>query len=125
MLYGMDMTSLPDPVWPVIVLAAIQLVDAGLSYRPVAFVAKCLEDVRFPREWWWVLSPIKVAASAGLVAGIWIPFLGMVTTIALVLYFIVAIGMHFRARDFGRNLFVNASGMLVICVATLLWSFLL
>ena len=44
---------------------------------------------------------------------------------ALIAYFLVAIGMHVRARDFGRNLFVNATGMLVICVATLLWSFVL
>jgi hypothetical protein len=42
-----------------------------------------------------------------------------------VLYFVVAIGMHIAARDFSRNLFVNAAGMLVVCAATLLWSFVL
>lgn len=125
MRYGMDMGSLPDPVWPVLVLAAIQLVDAVLSFRPVAFVATCFDDVGFPREWWWIFTPIKVAAAAGLIAGIWIPYLGLVTAIALIAYFVVAIGMHVRARDFGRNLFVNATGMLVVCVATLVWSFLL
>lgn len=121
----MDMSALPDPVWPVVVLAAIQFGDAVLSYRPVAFVAECFDDVGFPREWWWIFTPIKVAAGAGLIAGIWIPYLGLITTVALVLYFVVAIAMHIRARDFGRNLFVNATGMLVICVATLIWSFLL
>ena len=125
MRYGMDMSLLPDPIWPVVVLAMIQLVDGVISYRPVAFVAKCFEDVRFPREWWWIFTPIKFAAAAGLVAGIWIPYLGAVTTIALVLYFLVAIGMHVRARDFGRNLFVNATGMLVLCAATLAWCFLI
>ena len=124
MRYGMEMSLLPDPVWPVVVLAAIQFVDGILSRRPVAFVAKCFDDVGFPREWWWIFTPIKFAAAAGLVAGIWIPYLGAITTIALVLYFLVAIGMHVRARDFGRNLFVNAVGMLVICVATLVWCFL-
>jgi hypothetical protein len=109
----------------VIVLAVIQFVDGVISWKPVAFVAQCFEDVGFPRRWWWILPPIKFAAAAGLVAGIWIPFLGLVTCAALVAYFLVAIGMHVRARDFGRNLFVNATGMLVICVATLLWSFLL
>lgn len=116
---------LPDPIWPVLVLAAIQLVDAALSYRPVAFVAKCFDDVRFPRRWWWIFTPIKVAAAVGLVAGIWVPYLGLVTTSALVLYFVLAIGMHVRARDLGRNLFVNATGMLVVCVTTLVWSFLI
>ena len=52
------------------------------------------------------------------------PYLGLVTTAALRRYFVVAIGMHIRAGDFGRNLFVNAAGMLVLCVATLVWCFL-
>lgn len=124
MRYGMDMTVLHDPVWPVVVLAVIQFVDGIISWKPVAFVAKCFDDVHFPRKWWWIFTPIKFAAAAGLIAGIWIPYLGLVTTTALVLYFLVAIGMHVRARDFGRNLFVNATGMLVICVATLVWCFL-
>ena len=57
-------------------------------------------------------------------AGLWIPVLGLLTNIALVAYFLLAIGAHVRARDFGRNLFVNATGMLVICVAVLLFCFL-
>jgi hypothetical protein len=118
------MTLLPDPVWPVVVLAVISFVDGLLCVKPVPFIAKCFEDVRIPRRYWWLLPPVKFAATAGLVAGIWIPFLGLVTTAALVLYFCVAIGFHIRARDFGRNLFVNATGMLVLCVATLVWSFL-
>ena len=118
------MTPLPDPMWPVIVLAAVQLSDAALCVKPVAFVAECFDDVRFPRRLWWIMPPIKVAAALGLIAGIWIPYLGLVTTLALVAYFVVAISMHVRARDFGRNLFVNATGMLAICVAVLVWCFL-
>lgn len=117
------MSALPDPVWPVILLAVISFGDALLCLRPVAFIARCLEDVHWPRRYWWVLSPVKFAAAAGLVAGIWVPYLGLITSAALVLYFIVAIAMHIRARDFGRNLFVNATGMLVVCVFTLVVSF--
>jgi hypothetical protein len=92
-------------------------VDAALCVKPATFIAHCLIDVRFPRTWWWVLPPVKCAAAGGLVAGIWIPAIGFATTVALVVYFVVAIVMHVRARDFRRNLFVNASGMLVLCVA--------
>lgn len=120
----MDVTF-PDPVWPVVLLAAICFGDALLCLKPVAFIAKCFEDVGFPRRWWWVMPPIKFAAAAGLVAGIWIPYLAALTCAALVAYFLVAIGTHVRARDFGRNLFVNATGMLVICVATGLFCFVL
>ncbi|WP_051159208.1 DoxX family protein [Agromyces subbeticus] len=116
---------LPEPIWPVVVLALIQLVDGVISAIPLPFIAKCFDDVRFPRRWWWVLPPTKFAAAAGLIVGIWVPVLGAITCAALVAYFLVAIGMHIAARDFGRNLFVNATGMLVICVAVGLYCFVL
>lgn len=107
------------------ILAVIQLVDGLLCLRPVSFVARCLENVRFPRRCWGLLSPLKFAAALGLLAGTRVPFLGVVTTVALVLYFVVAVAMHIAARDLGRDLFVNATGMLAVCVATGLFSFLL
>lgn len=112
------MSPLPDPTWPVIALAVIQLVDGLLCLKPASFIARCFTDVNWPRRYWWVMSPIKFAATAGMVAGLWVPYLATLTCVALVAYFLVAIGMHVVARDFGRNLFVNATGMLIICVAT-------
>ena len=119
------MTLLPEPVWPIVVLAVISLGDGLLCIKPAAFIAQCFEDVHLPRRYWWLTPPIKFAAAAGLVAGVWIPGLAALTTACLVLYFVVAIAMHIRARDFGRNLFVNAAGMLAICVATGVYCFLL
>jgi hypothetical protein len=112
------MTSVPEPVWPVVVLALISLGDGLLCIKPAPFIAQCFEDVHWPRRHWWLMPPIKFAAAAGLFAGIWIPGLAALTIACLMLYFVVAIAMHIRARDLGRNLFVNASGMLVLCVAT-------
>jgi hypothetical protein len=105
----------PEPIWPLIVLAAVTAVDGVLCLKPVAFIAQCFTDVRFPRRHWPIISPIKFAAVAGLIAGIWIPLLALLTTCCLIAYFVVAIVMHFRARDLGRNLFVNAFGMLMLC----------
>ena len=119
------MRDLPSPAWPLLVLAAIQLADALLCIRSAGFVAACLRDVRFPPRYWRLLPPVKLAAAAGLVLGIWVPYLGLLTCAALIAYFIVAIGMHVRARDFGRNLFVNAAGMLALCLALTGLSFLL
>lgn len=115
----------PDPVWPVVVLALIQLVDGVLCLRPIPFIAQCLTNVWFPRRLWWLLSPIKFAAVLGLVAGIWIPYLGVVTTVALIAYFVIAATMHVLSRDIGRDLLMNCLGMLLVCVATLVFSFLL
>ena len=111
-------------MWPVVVLAVIQLVDAALCVKPVGFVRECLLGVAFPQRYWRLLTPLKVAAAAGLLLGLIVPYLALVTTLALVAYFVVAISMHVRQRDFGRNLFVNAAGMLVICVAVAWLSFL-
>ena len=113
-----------DPTWPLFVLAAIQLVDAAISVKPIAPVAACFDDVGFPRRFWWVFPPIKVAAAAGLVVGVWVPEIGLAACLGLVVYFVLAIGAHVRARDFGRNLFVNAIGMLVLSVGTAYLSFL-
>jgi hypothetical protein len=102
-----------------VTLAATQAVDAAWCRRPVAFVARCLDDVGFPRRYWPVLTPLKIAAAAGLLLGLSVEPLAVLTSGALVAYFGVAITMHVRARDLGRNLFVNASGMLALSAVTL------
>lgn len=117
------MSIIPDPLWPVLILAVIQTVDAVMCLGPASFIRDCFNDVKFPRKWWWTMPVIKFAAAAGLTAGIWIPALGLMTGAALILYFTLAIGMHIRARDFGRNLFLNATGMLLICTAVTFFSF--
>lgn len=95
-----------------------------LCISPPGFIRNCLDGVHFPRRLWWVFTPIKLASAVGLVLGIWLPWLGLVTCLALVAYFVIAITMHVRARDLGFNLYVNATGMLVICAATTYWCFL-
>jgi hypothetical protein len=117
------LASLPDPVWPVLVLAVIQFGDGLMCLRPLPFIARCADGVEWPREYRWMFSPLKFAAAAGLIAGIWVPYLGLLTSVALVAYFVTAIAMHVRAKDFGRNLFLNATGMLLICIAVTWLSF--
>ena len=131
---GLIMVSVMTPVgvttasatvvtnWPLWLLAILSLGDALLSYRPVEFVGQCLTDVRLPHRYWWCLTPVKLATTVGLIVGVWIKSLAITTTAALVVYFMIAIAMHLRAHDFGRNLFVNAGSMLTLCLATLLWT---
>lgn len=115
------MPTTPEPWWPVVALAMIQAADAVLCVRPVRFVRRCLEDVGFPRPLWVLLPWIKGLAAAGLVAGLVVPYLALLTSAALVAYFVIAVAMHVRARDFGSNLFVNATSMLLICAGVGLW----
>lgn len=112
-------SAVPVVVWPFVVLAVISAVDGILCIKPVAFIRQCFLDVGFPERWWRLMPVLKFASAVGLIAGIWIPWLTLLVTVCLVAYFIAAIGAHIRAQDFGRNLFVNAFGMLAICVACL------
>ncbi|MET0693009.1 MAG: DoxX family protein [Propionibacteriaceae bacterium] len=113
-LYRVDL--LANPVWPVLTLAFIQLVDAVLCFKPVPFVRQCLDDVHCPPRVRRLLTPLKLAAALGLLAGLVVPFLGMVTCLALVAYFLIAVGLHLRFRDLRLN-FVNATGLAVGCAA--------
>jgi hypothetical protein len=109
------------PWWPLAALAAVQVVDAALCWKPVEFVRTCLTNVGYPRRFWPLLTPVKLSAAAGLVIGIWVPWLAALTSMALVGYFVVAIGAHLKARDIGRDLLVNATGMLAICVSAFMF----
>lgn len=119
------MSAFPDPVWPVIVLAVIQLADGILCLKPVGFIARCFEGVKWPRKYWWMMPPIKFAAAGGLIAGIWVPYLGALTCGALIAYFLVAVSMHIATRYLGRDFYLNALGMLAICAATGLFCFVI
>lgn len=116
--------DLPDPWWPVVLLAVIQIGDAAMCFRPAGFIAQCFTDVGLPRALWPVMPWVKVAATAGLVAGLWVPYVGALTSAALVVYFVCAVSAHIRARDIGRNLILNASLSLVLCVAVFGFCFL-
>lgn len=112
----LTLAPVPGPAWPVTVLAAVQLADAAVGLRPLPFVARCLEDVGWPRELWWTLPTVKIIAGVALLLGVWVPYLGTAASLGVVAYFVVAIGLHLRARDIGRNL-VGATLMLLAALA--------
>ncbi|PKW18868.1 DoxX family protein [Saccharopolyspora spinosa] len=111
-----------EPWWPLAVLALIHFGDALLCIKPVGFVRQCLVDVGFPERYWRLLPLLKFAAAAGLVIGIWFRPLAILTSAALVCYFLIALASHIRARDFGRNLFLNCTGMLAACTGALVFA---
>ncbi|MFC0672716.1 DoxX family protein [Brachybacterium hainanense] len=113
------MTLLPDPWWLSALLAAVLLGDALLSLRPPQFIRRCLDGVGLPRDWWWILVVIKLAAVVGLVAGLWVPGIALATTCAVICYFLAAVAAHVRARFLGRELWINCLGMLALAVGVL------
>ena len=119
----MTLSELPSPVWPVLILLVIQAGDAAMMLRPPKFIVDCLEGVRFPRDWWWVLIAAKTASVAGLLVGLWVPGVAMTTTAAVVVYFLAAAAAHLRARALNSTFYLNCLGMLVLSLAVLAVSF--
>jgi uncharacterized membrane protein YphA (DoxX/SURF4 family) len=64
-----------------------------------------------------VLGVLEVAATVGLVAGLWFPPLAIAAAIGAILYFAGAIAAHVRAKDSGMQ---GAIALLVLSVATLI-----
>lgn len=92
-------------------LASFQAVDAAICVQPIPYVAKCLDDVRYPQQYRWIFAPIKAASAVGLLGGIRFPWLAKLTPLMLTVYFTLAVGAHVRARDIGLNA-VSASSLL-------------
>jgi hypothetical protein len=84
-------------------LAAGQAGDAVICAIPIQTVTECLDDVGFPTQNRWIFAVIKAASAVGLLSVWRYPALARLTTFMLAVYFVLAVGAHVRARDFGRN----------------------
>lgn len=97
-------------------LAAFQAADAVACAIPVPYITKSLDTVGVPPRIRPVLPIVKGASALGLLAGIRFPALARLTTAALTLYFICAVGAHIRVRDKAVNA-VPAASFLALSAA--------
>jgi hypothetical protein len=74
-----------------------------------------MNRVNVPRTWLPLLAALKAAAAAGLIAGFWIPFAGLASAAAAVVYFMGALVTHLRARYYAVAF---ASAYLILAVAS-------
>lgn len=92
-------------------LAATQAVDAAICVGPIPYVQRCLTDVEFPEQYWWIFPVVKGASAVGLAAAPRYPTLARFTAVMLTVYFCCAVGAHVRVRDLRLN-FAAASSLL-------------
>lgn len=94
-------------------LAAVQVGDAVACAARLAPIEKALDDVGLPAELRPIIPVVKAASAIGLVSVFRLPALARLTTVMLTLYFVVAVGAHVRARDWGPGI-VAASSFLAL-----------
>jgi hypothetical protein len=81
-----------------LVAAALTAFSAGSLLLHAAWVEKPLADYGIPRSWTPWLGAAKALGAAGLVVGLFVPAIGVVAGIGLVLYFAGAVITVTRAR---------------------------
>lgn len=117
------MNTMTEPWWPTAILAAVLLGDALLSIRPPAFIRDCLDGVNLPRDYWWALIVVKLAAVLGLLAGIAVDGVGLAANVGVIAYFSAAAIAHVRAKFVGQAFWVNCLGMLSLSVVVLVYTY--
>ncbi|MCT4354784.1 DoxX family protein [Streptomyces sp. Je 1-79] len=89
-----------------IVVTAVAAFMAGFSGASVflraKFVVEPLAAYGVPRAWWNRLGAAKVAGAVGLLVGFFVPVVGTLAAIGLVLYFAGAVITVLRARSYGH-----------------------
>jgi hypothetical protein len=88
-----------------IVGAAMAAFSAGSVFFNAKWVVEPLADYRVPRPWWPWLGAAKAAGAAGMVIGLFIPIIGLLAAIGLVLYFTGAVVTVARARVYSHIAF--------------------
>src|SRR5438105_15869850 len=87
----------------VTVLAAAMVGFSAVSvFSHAKWVVQPLADYSVPRSWWPWLGTAKAAGAAGLLVGLFVPVIGVVAGICLVLYFLGAVITVIRARWYGH-----------------------
>lgn len=80
--------------------AAANTYAVVLDFTRNPMILANMEKLSLPMSWIPVLGALKGLAAIGLVAGIFIPQLRVLTAGCMVLFFVGAILAHLRARDY-------------------------
>jgi hypothetical protein len=99
-----------------ILAAGANVYSATLDFVRYQPVLDAMTKAGVPHSLLPLLGALKLAGAVGLVAGIGLPWAGVAAAVGLVLFFLAAIGVHLRARDYALGL---PLGFLALAVAAL------
>lgn len=84
--------------------AAANTFSAACDFVRYRQVAVGMANVGVPESWMTMLGAVKAAGVVGLLVGFVIPPIGVAAAAGLVMFFVLAIGFHLRARDYSFGL---------------------
>lgn len=88
----------------VTVLWAVWLAfSAGSVFLRAKWIVQALADCGVPPSWWPWLGTAKAAGAAGLLVGLFMPVIGVMAMIGLVLYFVGAVATVMRAHFYSHS----------------------
>lgn len=87
----------------VTIVAALWVAFSAVSLLLRAgWIEKALTDYGVRRSWWPWLGVAKLAGSVGLVAGLFLPAVGLAATVGLIVYFTGAVVTVLGARSYSH-----------------------
>lgn len=84
--------------------AAANLFSAGCDFVRLKQVSIAMAKAGVSESWMTLLGMLKAAGAIGLLAGIVLPAVGVAAGIGLLLFFVGAVCVHLRARDYSFGL---------------------
>lgn len=85
----------------VTIVAALWVGFSAYSiFAKASYVVDPLRHYGVPESWWFWLALAKAAGALGLLAGLFLPYIGIAAGIGLVLYFLGAVVTVLRARSY-------------------------
>lgn len=99
-----------------VLAATANLFAAGADFVHSEKVAINMARASVPESWMTMLGILKAAGALGLLVGLWVPLIGTVAAVGLVLFFVAAIITHLRGHFYS---FAFPISFLTLAVAAL------
>ncbi|MGW1767039.1 DoxX family protein [Streptomyces sp. NPDC002073] len=85
-----------------VIAAAMAGFSAYAALSRAQWVIDSFIAYRVPQAWWMPLGLAKAAGAVGLLVGLFVPVIGILAAIGLILYFAGAVITVIRARSYGH-----------------------
>lgn len=86
-------------VWLAIILIVFQFGDGVAAAIPIPYIKNDLDRLGCSEQLQRLIPVAKFASVTGLIIGLFVPLVGALACLSLVVYFIVALDFHRRAND--------------------------